>query len=180
MDASHENRSPMENGLSARFKVSLTVGLLVFFAVDNYHMWVERDNFPFCSHGLFNTLFKADSQLLRMVVHDDQGHSVTVDSGRVIPIEWYRAVGLAENVLVTESDQQRKDAFARLLLERLNGDPWHAFDETYASIRPAPGARFIGLEVVYQSFDLARFRYGESLRPYNLEQVYSYWLPEAR
>ena len=143
-------------------------------------MWFERDNFPFTSHGLFNVLFTPRARLLRFVVHDNQAGSVTVDSGRVIPIEWYRAVGLAENVLVLESDQQRKEQFARLLLERLNSDPWYSFDEAYSSVRPPPGGKFIGLEVVFLHFDLDQYRYGQPLSPLQEERAFSYWLPGTR
>jgi hypothetical protein len=167
-------------GLGARTKALLVVGLVVFFAVDNYHMWMEQDDFPFTSHGLFNTLFTAKTRLLRFVVHDDQGGSVTVDSGRVIPIEWYRAVGLAENVFILDSDQQRKEQFARLLLERLNSEPWYSFDEAYASIRPPPGHKFTGLELRLLYFDLDQYRYGQPLNPLQEERVFSYRLPESR
>jgi hypothetical protein len=175
MDTSRENQ-----GLGARTKALLVIGLVTFFAFDNYHMWVEQDDFPFTSHGLFNTLFTAQTQLLRFVVHDDQGGSVTVDSGRVIPIEWYRAVGLAENVLVLDTDPQRKERVAQLLLERLNTAPWYSFDEAYSSIRPPPGHRFIGLDVVFLSFDLDQYRYGQPPSPLRQEQVFSYRLPGAR
>jgi hypothetical protein len=175
MDTSRENQ-----GLGARTKALLVVGLVIFFAFDNYHMWVEQDDFPFTSHGLFNTLFTAQTQLLRFVVHDDQGGSVTVDSGRVIPIEWYRAVGLAENVLVLDPDQRRKEQLAQLLLERLNNAPWYSFDETYASIRPLPGRRFIGLEVVYLHFNLDEYRYGHSPSLLRQEHVFSYFMPGTR
>ena len=176
MDSSRENQ-----GLSTRAKALLVVGLIIFFTVDNYHMWVEQDDFPFTSHGLFNTLFTAKTRLLRFIVHDDQGGSVLVDSGRVIPIEWYRAVGLAENVLVLDSDQQRKEQFAQQLLERLNSKPWYSFDEAYSSIRPPPGHKFVGLELVSLSFDLDQYRYGQPPpSPLQQERVFSYWLPEAR
>ena len=171
MDTSQENR-----GLSARSKAALAVCLVCFFGMDNYFMWVERDFFPFTSHGLFNALFTAQARLLRFVLHDDQGGSVTVDSGRAIPIEWFRAVGLAENVFVLESDQQRKEQFARLLLDRLNTDPWHGFDETYASIHPPPGGRFTGLDVVWLDFDLDQYRQGLPPSPLREERVFSYRL----
>ncbi|ATB34312.1 hypothetical protein [Melittangium boletus] len=174
MDTSQGNQ-----GLSSRSKALLVVGLIAFFAVDNYYMWVERDNFPFTSHGLFNVLFTARTNLLRMVVHDDQGGSVTVDSGRVIPIEWYRAVGLAENVFVLEEDSRRKEQVARLLLERVNSEPWYAFDETYSSVRPPPGGRFVGLDVVYLRFDLDQYRDGQPPKPLQEERVFSYRLPGA-
>lgn len=163
--------------MSFRSKVLLVIGLIVFFAVDNYHMWIEQDDFPFCSHGLFNTLFTPRAKLLRFVLHDDQGRSVTVDSGRVIPIEWYRAVGLAENVFILESDEQRKEQFARLLLDRLNSSSWPAFDEAYAGVTPAPGARFVGLEVVLLDYDFNQYRHGEPLRPLGVERKFSYQLP---
>lgn len=137
-------------------------------------MWVEDDDFPFCSHGLFNTLFQARTKLLRFVLHDSEGHTVVVDSGRVIPIEWYRAVGLAENVFLLDSDTRRKDQFARLLLDRLNREPWRAFDESYASIRPPRGASFVSLEVVQLEYDLTRYRSGEPLPPLGVERRFSY------
>jgi hypothetical protein len=86
-------------------------------------------------------------------------------------------VGLAENVLVLEKDQQRKEQFARLLLDRLNSEPWHAFDETYSSIRPPPGGRFIGLDLVYLHFDLDQYRDGQPPSPLQEERVFSYRLP---
>jgi hypothetical protein len=162
--------------MGPRTKAWLVAGLIAFFAVDNYHMWIEEDDFPFCSHGLFNTLFQPRSKLLRFVLHDDQGHRVVVDAGRVIPIEWYRAVGLAENVFLDADGggQPRKDAVARLLLDRLNREGWPAFDESYAAIRPAPGARFVGLEVVQLDYDFERYRYGEPLRPIGVERRFRY------
>jgi hypothetical protein len=160
--------------MGSRTKALMIAGLLLFFAVDNYHMWIEEDNFPFCSHGLFNTLFQARTKLLRFVVHDSEGHIVVVDSGRVIPIEWYRAVGLAENVFVLESDTRRKEQLAQLLLDRLNRDGWPAFDESYAAIRPPRGATFVGLEVVHLEYDLRQYRYGEPLRPIGVERRFAY------
>lgn len=160
--------------MGSRTKALLIAGLIVFFAIDNYHMWIEEDDFPFCSHGLFNTLFTPRSKLLRFVLHDDHGHRVVVDSGRVIPIEWYRAVGLAENVFILETDNQRKDQLAQLLLDRLNREGWPAFDESYSAVSPAPGARFVGLEVVLLDYDFTQYRYGEPLRPSGVERQFTY------
>lgn len=177
MAATRQTSSLDDPSLSSRAKSFLVAGLCLFFAIDNYHMWTEQDNFPFCSHGLFNGLFTTRSQLLRMVVHDDQGRSVIVDSGRVIPIEWFRTVGMAEDVLVRGTDRRRQEQLARLLLVRLNDDPWYGFDETYPSIRPNPGAKFIGLEVILIDFDLGRYQYGQILPPVDMQTAFSYWLP---
>jgi hypothetical protein len=160
--------------MGPRTKALLIAGLVVFFAIDNYHMWIEDDDFPFCSHGLFNSLFKSRSKLLRFVLHDNQGHRVVVDSGRVIPIEWYRAVGLAENVFLLDTDNRRKDQVAQLLLDRLNTVGWPAFDESYSAVSPAPGARFVGLEVVLLDYDFTQYRYGEPLRPVGVERPFAY------
>jgi hypothetical protein len=160
--------------MGSRTKALLIAGLILFFAVDNYHMWIEEDDFPFCSHGLFNTLFRARTELLRFVLHDSEGHIVVEDPGRVIPIEWYRAVGLAENVFLLDSDTRRKEQFAQLLLDRLNRDGWPAFDESFAAIRPPRGARFVGLEVVQLEYDLTRYRHGEPLRPIGVKRGFAY------
>jgi hypothetical protein len=152
-------------------------GLCLFFAVDNYHLWTEQDNFPFCSHGLFNGLFTSDVELYRVVVYDDQGRSAVVDPGRVLPIEWYRAVGVVDLVIVPEGDAKRKDALSDLLIHRLNDDPWYALDETYASIRPLPGARIVGLEWIRQSFDLANFHPERPVAEAKREILHRYFLP---
>lgn len=175
MDPSHESQ-----GLDVRTKAFLLVGLILFFSFDNYHFWKEQDNFPFTSHGLFNSLSTPETELLRFVVHDNQGGRVMVDPGRVIPIEWYRAIGLAENVWVLDEDPRRKEQVAQLLLNRLNDAPWHAFDETYASVRPEPGRRFVGLEMLILHFDLDQYRYGQQLNPLREERVFRYWLPGVR
>ena len=149
MHASRDTSWPEQTvgpGLGARSKALLVAGLVLFFAIDHYHLWAAKDNFPFCSHGLFNDLFQARSSLVYFVVHDSRGNSAIVDTGRVVPVEWYRAVGLVENVFIQESDPRRKEQVARLLLDRLNAEPWPAFDETYTSIRPAVGARMVGLD----------------------------------
>lgn len=178
-DSPAREREQPAPGLGARAKALLVTGLILFFAIDHYHMWAARDNFPFCSHGLFNDLFQAETSLVYFVVHDSQGNSAIVDTGRVVPIEWYRAVGLVDNALIQEGDARNKQRIARLLLERLNAQPWDAFDETYGSIRPAPGARMIGLDVVVLAFDLDRYRHGQPLQPLRVERVFSYRLPEA-
>jgi len=158
-----------------RTRSLLIAALIAFFAFDHYHMWIEDDDFPFCSHGLFNTLFQRRSKLLRFVLHDDHGHREIVDSGRVIPIEWYRAVGMADNLLVADdADPARKDPFARLLLDRLNREGWPAFDESYAAIRPVPGRRFVGLEVVQLDYDFEQYRHGQPLWPIGAVRRYAY------
>jgi hypothetical protein len=168
----------MAAGLTTRTRLLLTAALVLFFAVDNWHMWAKQDDFPFCSHGLFNDLYQAQVSLLLIRVHDSAGGSAIVDSGRVVPIEWYRSVGLVDNVLVQGDDPGRKQAVARLLLDHLNHEPWHAFDESFASIRPTPGATFVGLDVVTLDFDLTRYRYGQPLAPLRTTDVFSYRTPE--
>jgi hypothetical protein len=155
-------------------KIVLAASVVAFFAVDHYHLWKDDDNFPFTSHGLFNHLFTPDVPLLRVRLHDSAGGTQLVDPGQAVPVEWYRASGLVENVFVNDGDRERQGALAALLLERLNTAPWPAFDEAHASARPPQGTHFVGLDVVRCHLDLRGHEAGAVVRPVKVEVVYSY------
>lgn len=93
--------------------------------------------------------------LLEAVLYHDDGSTQVVPPGRLIPVEFFRANGIAARVFGAAGDDARKDRLARLLLARLNRAPWSPFDERYAPAVPPSGSSFIGFDITWRSVEYA-------------------------
>jgi hypothetical protein len=117
------------------------------------HTLLDRNTFPFCSYNVF--AFQAPARL-------------------VAPLEFFRARQVVMRAVVGNDDPVRGESVATQLLRRLNEAPWPAFDETLASARPAPGTRFVGLEVVLFVLDTRDYRPPGPPRILGRRPVYSF------
>jgi hypothetical protein len=143
---------------SARRRALLLFLLAAFFAVQLAHTVADRNTWPFCSYNVFSFLPPLRLPVPRAVLHQDDGAEQVVPLGRVVPLEFFRARQVLLNVLMRGDDPLQGERVAAALLRRLNEAPWPAFDETLASARPAPGRRFVGLDLVLYTVDTADYR----------------------
>lgn len=136
-------------------------GLLV--AVQVVHTLRNTNRWPFVAQNMFSHAAPAVTPRLMVVLHDSLGGSRGVFPYSVLPVEFFRAQRLLFQVFVEGDDAERQERFAVTMLDRLNEAPWSAFDEVEASVRPPPGARFVGFELVSYEYALEEYVAGAEL-----------------
>lgn len=144
--------------MSARRRALLLALLALLFGAQLAHTVADRNTWPLCSYNVFSYLPPARLSVPRAVLHQDDGATQVVALGKLVPLEFFRARQVILDVLVRGDDPLQGERVASALLRRLNERPWPAFDETLASARPAPGRRFVGLDLVLYVVDTADYR----------------------
>ena len=120
------------------------------------HTIFNTNQWPFAAHNMFCELEPLQKEILRVVLIDGKGIRQVVHPGRTIPIEYFRTQSLFRNVYQNSLDEERKRAFSKIVLERLNSRPWYIFDEMMLPARPSEGSVFIGMNIILQQVDFSR------------------------
>jgi hypothetical protein len=96
----------------------------------------------------------------------------SAEAWETLPVEFFRAYDMVD-LIYAGKDDDKKQAFSKSLLRRLNHEPWGRFDEVYPAARPPTASAFVGLEVFEQTYEAA---YGSAtgLRPVAQHVVYQY------
>lgn len=139
-------------------KPLLILFLVLFFAIQWKLTIFGGFLWPFSSHRLFSQQAPLKKTIVSAVVSDRDGNIQYVHPGRVIPIEYARCSGLVRN-LVKAGSQAQKEAFQQYLLNRLNSNPWWAFDEMYASVRSPTNAPFTSIHFEEHELDFSAYCY---------------------
>lgn len=125
-------------------KTILAVILILFFSVQFYLTIYGGFLWPFSSHRLFSQHPTSQKEIVQAVVTDSRGNEIVCHPGKVIPIEYSRCSGLIRKLALAGSKEQ-KTLFCRYLVERVNHNPWWAFDEMQSALQldsPAKSIRF--------------------------------------
>lgn len=153
----------------------LLIFLAVFFCgVQIWHTIYNRVNWPFCSHNFYYHRSPLVKDLFRIVLEDNTGELFIVDPRHTLPIEGYRCGSIFQEVFVTNSNAEKKQAFSKLLLERLNQGGWQGFDERFAPAVPRPGNRFMGLQIEKHWIDTSNYPKAQQLLVVKKETLYQY------
>ena len=146
MNVSNDSRN-MNRCMSSRTKVWLIFFALSFYGVQIWHTIYNQVNWPFCSHNFYYHRSPLVKDLFRVILEDDTGRLFSVDPRHTLPIEGYRCGSIFEKcMLLTLACEEKKKAFSKLLLERLNQGGWKGFDERFVPAVPMSGNRFVGLQ----------------------------------
>jgi hypothetical protein len=109
-------------------KSCLIIFLIAFFSIQWKLTLCGGFCWPFTSHRLFSQQADSHKEIVQAIVQDRNGNLQCVHPGRVIPIEYARCSGLVRT-LAKNGTQAQKEAFCAYLIQRLNYQPWRAFDE---------------------------------------------------
>jgi hypothetical protein len=167
---------PETGGLRPGVKGALVALIAVLMAIQLAHTVVLREcNWPFADNAFFNFVAPWEQEVMRVVLHEDTGKTVTGDPWNAVPLDYWVGADLMARIYLPEGDlQDKQERFAQLILQWTNGEPWPDFDEFYPAAQPSPGARFVGLDVVLELTDYRHYRLGEPLRPLSMRTLYSY------
>ena len=164
--------------MSSRTKLLLIFLALSFFIIQIWHTIYNQVNWPFCSHNFYYHRSPLVKDLFRVVLEDDTGRLFSVDPRHTLPIEGYRCGSIFREVFVTNPvsnfSEEKKNAFSKLILERLNQGGWKGFDERFVSAVPMSGSRFIGLQVEKHWIDTTHYAKTQSLSIVKKETLYQY------
>jgi hypothetical protein len=145
-----------------KFMSSITkfalIGLMVIvYGIQMGHTVLNKVNWPFCSHNFYYHRSPLVKDLFRITLLDDQDNEIIVDPRHVLPIEGYRCGSIFREVFVKSDDLEKKTAFAKLILDRLNSGGWKRFDERFAPATPELGTKFINMSVEKHWIDTRQY-----------------------
>lgn len=143
--------------LSHNKKNLLLLGMIFFFGIQIWHTVYNQVNWPFCSHNFYYHRSPLIKDVYHVTLEDDAGRAFTVDTRHVLPIEGYRCGSVFREIFSLDADNEKKEIFSRLLLERLNSGGWKTFDERGFPLLPHKGNRFINLRVESHKLDTKTF-----------------------
>jgi hypothetical protein len=152
---------------------ALAFATVAFFAAQLLHTILDRSSWPLCSYNMFSRVRPLTSSIPKVLLYEDRGAVRVADVWEVLPLEFFRAISLTQNVFYTGGDEATRERLAAFILEGLNRRPWGAFDQTYASARPSPGARFVGISFARWRIDLEGYQ-GGAPTPLDEEIVFTY------
>lgn len=147
-----EPRQEVMLGTTARLLLAATISVC---AVQLGCTVLDRNAWPLCSYNMFNRVPIVPTPYLGVVLIENDGTRTEVLPGATIPVEFFRA----SDVLLEAyqgRDRSKQAAFSGTVLDRLNVQPWGAFDETMAAATPRSGSAFIGLELHARWLDVTQ------------------------
>lgn len=153
-------------------KKVLLGGTVLIMGIQIFHTIVNKVTWPFCSHNFYYHRSDLLKPVFRIGLIDDEGDVRVVDCRETLPIEGYRSGSIYREVFVTNTDPERKRAFAELVLARLNAGGWLSFDERLAPVLPKEGRTFVGLTVERHTLDTREFGETGKLPTVNIEEIY--------
>lgn len=148
--------------------------MLLIYGIQVTHTVFNEVNWPFCSHNFYYHRSPLVKDLFRISLLDNQNNKVTVDPRHVLPIEGYRSGAVFREVYVKSDDVDRQQAFAKLLLERLNNGGWKGFDERFSPASPNNGNQFVALTVEKHWIDTTQYGITHQLRLAKKEVIFDY------
>jgi hypothetical protein len=132
----------------------LTAGCGIFLGMQLGCTLHNRNRWPFCSYNMFAYDPEETYEALRVQLIDDSGEKTLVlDPWGLLPLDFFRVISALIEIYVVGEDEERKHAFGEATLAGLNGRPWSAFDEVRPQLRPPPGRRFVGFDLLYVHVD---------------------------
>lgn len=160
--------------MTSRTKLLLIFLALSFGGVQIWHTVYNKVNWPFCSHNFYYHRSPLIKDLFRVVLEDNTGRAFTVDPRHTLPIEGYRCGSIFREVFVTNLNTDKKQAFSKLLLKRLNQGGWKGFDERFAPVVTRSGDRFIGVQIEKHWIDTRNYAKTQHLTVVKKETFYQY------
>jgi hypothetical protein len=124
----------------------ITAGL-GYFAAQLYHTWVDRNRWPLCSYNMFNRCLPEQLAQPRITLYDSIGEHPMLPVYGTLPLEFFRVVRIFAKVYLTDTSDDLRNRFAERVIDRLNREPWDAFDEVHASFRPRGDTGFTGFDL---------------------------------
>lgn len=138
------------------------------------HTWRRRNRWPLCSYDMFSYPLASRFPQPRVQLCDDEGSTPLMPVYGLLPVEFFRAVAIIDDVFYECRDEALKERFAETMVHRLNTRPWRAFDEVRASIRPRSPRGWTGFRLVDVTIDLADYRPGEDQPLHEVQPFFSY------
>lgn len=160
--------------MTSRTKLMLFFFVVSFYGIQIWHTVYNQVNWPFCSHNIYYHRSPLVKDLFCIVLEDNTGRFLSVDPRHTLPIEGYRCGSILRKIFVTNFNAEKKQAFSKLLLERLNQGGWNKFDERFAPAIPMPGNRFIGLRIEKHWIDTRNYAKTHHLSVIKKETLYQY------
>jgi hypothetical protein len=160
--------------MTLRTKLLLIFFVLSFYVVQIWHTVYNRINWPFCSHNFYYHRSPLVKDLFRIILEDNTGRLFSVDPRHTLPIEGYRCGSIFREIFITNFNLEKKQAFSKLLLERLNQGGWEGFDERFTAAVPMPGHKFVGLQVERHWIDTSKYAKTQTLPVVKKETLYQY------
>jgi hypothetical protein len=155
-------------------RVFLIALALAVFVIQVAYTVFNQVNWPFCSHNFYYHRSDRVKPVFRVRLTDNEGEAITVECRQTLPIEGYRCGSIYREVFVEQSNAVRQQAFAALVLSRLNAGGWKAFDERFPPALPKKGKRFTSLVVEKHFLDTRPYAQTGSLQTAGVEHVYTY------
>ena len=160
-----------------RGEALLVAATAAYLANQVRHTWRRRNAWPFCSYDMFSYPLGARFPQPRVQLADMLGTTDPLPVYGLLPVEFFRAVAIVDDVFYEPSDTELQDRFAARMLRRLNQRPWHGFDERRASIRPRTSQGWTGLRLLDVTIDLADYSPAGDQPLHEVSTFYSYQWP---
>ena len=156
------------------------LSILILFAINQIVLTVrDKDVWPFSSYTVFESVEPEQIKLARILLTENNGTTQNEKLSAMLPLEYFRVTRLFSLVYLS-SNQELKERFSQLVLNRINSNPWRGFDEMEAAPKPVSGSGFAGFELYVDTYDLSQFTSSNEFHPYKTEKIYSFTLNKER
>lgn len=139
-----------------------------------FHTWTRRNRWPFCTYDMFSYPLDTRFPQPRVQLRDELGTTDVMSVYGLLPVEFFRAVAIIDDVFYECEDTELKDRFAERMLCRLNERPWRAFDEVRASIRPRTARGWMGLRLLDVVIDMDDYRPSDDEPLHEVQPFYDF------
>lgn len=160
--------------MKSQIRLSLIFFTLLLYGIQIWHTIYNQVNWPFCSHNFYYHRSPLIKELFSLTLEDNTGTKVNVDPRHVLPIEGYRCGSIFREVFAANFKEEKKQLFAKLLLERLNQGGWQSFDERFSPAVPTFGCKFTGLQIEKHLIDTRDYAKTQNLTIIKKENLYRY------
>lgn len=162
--------------MQLKSKKCLVLLVLLIFLIQLTHTVFNKVNWPFCSHNFYYHRSLKVKPIFYVSLKDSLGHIQTVNCRATLPIEGYRCGSIYREVFEKTEDINFKNAYAELVLDRLNNQSWNFFDERFAPVKPTKGSHFISLCVEKHYIDTTDFGKTKQTSLVKVEPLFVYSL----
>lgn len=152
----------------------LTAATCAYLLAQIGHTWRRRNRWPLCSYDMFSYPLAARFPQPRVQLCDDEGSTALMPVYGLLPVEFFRAVAIIDDVFYECQDASLKERFAESIVHRLNTRPWRAFDEVRASVRPRTARGWTGFRLVDVMIDLDDYRPPDDQPLHEVQSFFSY------
>jgi hypothetical protein len=129
---------------------SLITALATFgyLAVQSVCTMRNSNSWPFCSYNMFSYRVGDRCHQPRVRLVTDRGTVLgPTDPWGLLPVDFFRVESILKIIFSARASRRVRDRFCADVLRRLNARPWPRWEEVVESFRPAPGERFVGMEL---------------------------------